>query len=284
MTTSDASAPYDYVVIGNPVAHSLSPQIHAHFAMQTGERLSYGRLLAPLEDFRGTVEAFFARGGSGANVTVPFKGAAAQWVDELDEAAEFAAAVNTIVPLAAGGLRGFNTDGLGLLADLQRGFQPSGLGGLNILVLGAGGVVRGVLGPLAEAHPESVTIANRTEATAARLARDLSGRFPELTIAAVALEELHGSFDLVINGTSAGLENVVVDIPGSVVKGAFCYDMAYGAQAAFCRWADDQGAAATLDGLGMLVEQAAAAFFLWRGRKPETAPVLAALRADLENL
>lgn len=283
MTTPDSNAPYDYVVIGNPVAHSLSPQIHARFAAQTGERLSYGRRLAPLEDFPGTAEAFFAHGGLGANVTVPFKGAAARWVDELDDAAEFAGAVNTIVPLAAGGFRGFNTDGLGLLADLRRALQPSSLQDLNILILGAGGAVRGVLGPLAEQRPASITLANRTAATAVRLAADLSGRFPELTIAAVALEELGGSFDLVINGTSAGLDNAVIEVPAGVVTGAFCYDMVYGAQTTFCQWAHAHGATATLDGLGMLVEQAAAAFFLWRGVKPDTAPVLAELRADLNR-
>lgn len=283
MTSSDSNAPDDYVVIGNPVAHSLSPQIHAHFAAQTGERLSYGRLLAPPDGFPAAVEKFFAGGGSGANVTLPFKGAAAQWVNELDEAAAFASAVNTIVPLAAGRFRGCNTDGVGLLADLRRGFEPSGLAGMNILVLGAGGAVRGVLGPLAQQQPGSVIITNRTQTTAIRLAEELAGRYPDLTVSAVAVEELHGSFDLVINGTSAGLQNAVLEVPGAVVNGAFCYDMSYGAQAAFCRWARDQGAIATLDGLGMLVEQAAAAFFLWRGKTPDTTPVLAKLRAELER-
>jgi shikimate dehydrogenase len=283
MTRSGDNAPHDYVVIGHPVAHSLSPQIHSRFAAQTGEALSYGRLLAPLKDFTTSAERFFASGGLGANVTVPFKGVASRWVGELDEAAEFAGAVNTIVRLAGGGYRGCNTDGLGLLADLRRGYRSSGLAGAHILILGAGGAVRGVLGPLAQDQPGSLTIANRTGAKATALAADLASRYPELAIQAVALEDLEGSFDLVINGTSAGLDDAVVEVAGSVVSGAFCYDMVYGAQTAFCRWAIDHGAAATLDGLGMLVEQAAAAFSLWRGKTPETEPVLAALRSELEK-
>jgi shikimate dehydrogenase len=274
-----------YAVIGNPVAHSLSPRIHAAFALATGEAIVYERLLAPLDGFAVTVEAFFAAGGTGLNVTVPFKQEAAQWVDELEPAALAAGAVNTIVASAAG-YRGFNTDGPGLVRDLTVNCGLE-LRGLRILLLGAGGAARGVVRPLLEQEPERLLIVNRTASRAREVAASVDSA--EAPVTGGGLEVAVGPFDLVINATSAGLAGATVAaLPGGAVHGAFCYDMMYAAPAgpdepavastAFCRWALEQGASRTSDGLGMLVEQAALAFRLWRGVAPDTAPVLEALR------
>lgn len=272
-----------YVVIGNPVGHSRSPEIHQFFAQQTRQKLSYELLEAPLDGFAAAADRFFAAGGAGANVTVPFKQAAAEWVSRLDAAAEFAGAVNTIVPEDDGGYTGFNTDGPGLIADLARGLGDASLSGARILVLGAGGAVRGVLGPLAEQAPARLVIANRTVLKAELLAEDVTRRYPDVEVVGVAISEPDEDFDLIINGTSAGLADAVPRIKGRCVRDAFCYDMVYGARTAFCDWARDHGAAATRDGLGMLVEQAAVAFFLWRGVKPDAGAVLDQLRQEIDR-
>jgi shikimate dehydrogenase len=265
----------DYVVIGNPVAHSLSPTIHARFAAQTGERLRYGRLLADPEAFETAVAAFFAGGGLGANVTVPFKEAAAAWVQKLTPAAGRAGAVNTIV--CTGGVhQGLNTDGEGLVLDLRR-LLGDALGGLRVLVIGAGGAVRGILEPLLGLGPESLIVSNRTTGRAEALAERFAGLGPTGTLLAVPLHALAGPFDLIINGTSAGLRGEVPALAPALARGAFCYDLVYGAATPFCRWAADAGAAGHADGIGMLVEQAALAFEAWRGKRPDTAPVLAEL-------
>jgi shikimate dehydrogenase len=279
-----------YAVVGNPVAHSLSPRIHAAFALATGEAIVYERLLAPLDGFAVTVEAFFAAGGTGLNVTVPFKQEAAQWVDELEPAALAAGAVNTIVASAAG-YRGFNTDGPGLVRDLTVNCGLE-LRGLRILLLGAGGAARGVVRPLLEQEPERLLIVNRTASRAREVAASVDSA--EAPVTGGGLEVAVGPFDLVINATSAGLAGATVAaLPGGAVHGAFCYDMMYAAPAgpdepafastAFCRWALDQGASRTSDGLGMLVEQAALAFRLWRGVAPDTAPVLEELRGGASS-
>lgn len=270
-----------YAVIGHPVAHSLSPRIHQAFAAQTEQSLRYEAIEAPLDGFALTLAEFFAAGGRGCNVTVPFKGEAAAWVDELDPAAAFAEAVNTIVENPAGGHVGHNTDGRGLVLDLER-LLPQARD-LRVLLLGAGGAARGVALPLLESIAGELVIANRTENRAVRLA----GRLNEAgfsNVRAVPFEALptqprHDAFDLVINATSAGLDDRVPDVPGTVAAGAFCYDMVYGGTTAFCGWAQDAGARATADGLGMLVGQAALAFELWRGVLPERAPVLELLEA-----
>jgi len=269
----------DYVVMGNPVAHSLSPRIHTLFAEQTGERLIYGRLLVAPNGFATAADAFFMAGGRGANVTVPFKEDAAAWVDSLEPAAEFAGAVNTIVRYPDGAFGGLNTDGPGLVADLVRllGERPRGM---RILVIGAGGAVRGVVAPLAELEPSRLLIANRTSERARSVAERVRAKFPALNADHSDLNGIEGSFDLVINGTSAGLSDAIPDVDSSVVSGSFCYDMVYGADTAFCRWARDSGAAGCADGIGMLVEQAALAFAAWRGKVPETAPVLRRLIAE----
>ncbi len=276
--------PGRYAVVGNPIAHSLSPRIHAAFAEQTGESLQYERLLVTGDKFSHALHEFFHNGGDGLNITLPFKFAAASWVDELDPQAAMARAVNTIVrlpsdPDAVPRYRGFNTDGGGLVNDLQRNLSLQ-LGGKRLLVLGAGGAVAGVVRPLAEQVPGLLVIANRSAGKAVALADRLAVDFPSLDIRGVSLTSVTGKFDLVINGTSAGLDNAVPDIAGELVAGAWCYDMVYGGQTAFCRWALAQGASNAVDGLGMLVEQAALAFALWRDKVPDTEPVLARLRLD----
>ena len=302
-----------YAVIGNPIAHSLSPRIHALFASQTHQTIGYERLLAPVGGFSDAAERFFSGGGSGLNVTVPFKVQAAAWVSELDHAAAAAGAVNTIalslsgsrnetapsgspdaradapqlegLAGATGKLRtiGFNTDGAGLVRDLKSNHEQR-LGGKRILVLGAGGAVQGVLRPLIAERPIELCIANRTAEKARRLAsvlnREELGGEAGVRVTGVGLEELEDGFDLVISGTSAGLSGDRASVPAPVVRGAFCYDMIYGARTDFCQWAETNGARQVTDGIGMLVEQAALAFEIWRGVAPETAPVLQLLRNE----
>jgi shikimate dehydrogenase len=280
-----------YAVIGHPVAHSLSPRIHSLFAEQTDQTLSYGRIEAPLTGFRETVSDFFNAGGRGCNVTVPFKGDAAEWVDVLSSDADFAGAVNTIVVEAEGGSVGHNTDGPGLVRDLGR--ILAGARGLRVLLVGAGGAARGVARPLMASLAAELVIANRTPDRAVALAESLdlflkqmadnaSGQRPACkAVTASEFDRLDGPFDLVINATSAGLTEEVPAIPAAVVADSICYDMVYGRQTAFCRWSLASGAAEAEDGLGMLVEQAALAFELWRGVLPESGAVLTEMRREL---
>jgi len=266
-----------YAVIGNPIAHSKSPLIHAAFAQQTGEDLAYERLLGDLDDFAGDVRRFLSEGGLGLNVTVPFKEQAWRLADERSPRADTARAVNTLIRLPDGRLRGDNTDGMGLVRDLTLNHGGK-LEGRAILLLGAGGASRGVIRPLLEARPARLWIANRTAAKAAELALDTAALG---LVHGCGLNELAGErFDLIINGTSAGLQGEAPPLPeGLLNPDGWCYDMMYGDQpTAFVRWGLAQGAAMALDGLGMLVEQAAESFFLWRGVRPETAPVIRRLR------
>jgi shikimate dehydrogenase len=262
-----------YAVIGNPVAHSKSPWIHAQFAVQTGERIAYEALLAPLDGFAATVAAFRVAGGKGSNVTLPFKGEACALATDLSERARAAQAVNTLV-FSGAGIRGDNTDGVGLVRDLADNLSFA-IAGRRILLAGAGGAARGVLLPLLAERPEALVIANRDAGKAHALARAFPG------VEACAYADLAGQrFDLVINATSAGLTDAALPLPPRLFLGeAMAYDMVYGRDTAFLRAARGDGAARTADGLGMLVEQAAESFFLWRGVRPATAPVLAALRA-----
>jgi shikimate dehydrogenase len=267
-----------YAVVGNPIAHSKSPRIHAEFARQTGQVLDYGRILCDSEHFAETVRAFFAGGGRGLNVTVPFKEAAWRLADERSPRAEVAGAVNTLIALPGARLRGDNTDGAGLVRDLadNHGFA---FAGRRVLLLGAGGAARGVLRPLLETGLTELTIANRTAYKARDLAMLAAGLGP---VMGCGLDELAGTrFDLIINATSAGLGDEVPSIPDDcLTPGGWTYDMLYGdAPTPFCRWGEGHGAARALDGLGMLVEQAAESFRLWRGVSPQTAPVIALLRA-----
>jgi shikimate dehydrogenase len=260
-----------YVVVGNPVAHSKSPRIHALFAAQTGQALRYEALLAPLDGFEATIREFAAAGGLGANVTVPFKEQAFRLADHLTPRARAAGAVNTL-SFGPDGILGDNTDGAGLVRDIlvNLGYP---LRGRRILILGAGGAARGVILPLSEQSPAGVTIANRSP----EKARQLAATFPGCT--GGGFPDLAGrSFDLVINATSAGLADAELPLPtGLFAPGCLAYDMVYGKDTPFLHQAR-AAAAATADGLGMLVEQAAEAFFVWRQVRPETGPVLAELR------
>ena len=266
-----------YAVIGNPIAHSKSPAIHAAFARQTGQDLIYDRILGDPDDFAGEVHRFMAAGGLGLNVTVPFKEPAWALADERSPGAELAGAVNTLIRLADGRLRGDNTDGVGLVRDLadNHGFRFTGA---RVLLLGAGGAARGVLRPLLKTGLERLVIANRTATRARELAALAAACGP---VTGCGLDDLAGeAFDLIINATSAGLADAVPPIPSDcLAPDGWTYDMLYGdAPTTFQRWGLDHNAAQTLDGLGMLVEQAAESFRLWRGVRPDTASVIARLR------
>lgn len=265
-----------YAVVGNPIEHSLSPRIHAVFAEQTGEPLVYERLLAPLEGFRETVEQFFADGGTGLNVTVPFKQQAWQMADRHQPRAARAGAVNTLWREKHGILVGDNTDGAGLVRDLRVNHGVT-LAGARVLVLGAGGAVRGIVEPLLGEAPAQVVIANRTLERAEGL-RDLFADSGSL--AASTFEALTGPYEVIINGTSASLQGDLPPLPeGLITSATVCYDMMYSqTETAFNAWARQQGVALRLDGLGMLVEQAAESFVQWRGKRPQTEPVMAMLR------
>lgn len=265
-----------YAVMGYPIAHSQSPRIHALFAAQTGQALEYRAILVEPGGFAAAARAFRAAGGKGLNVTVPFKPDAWVFADILSARAERAGAVNTLI-FAPDGVRGDNTDGLGLVRDLTVNLGYT-LTGRRILLLGAGGAARGVLQPLLAERPAQITIANRT----VEKALNLAVRFSDLgRVAACGFAELAGrQFDLILNATAAGLEDAAPPAPAGVLaEGGWCYDLMYGREpTAFVRWGREQGAARSVDGLGMLVEQAAEAFHLWRGVSPKTAPVIAALR------
>lgn len=271
-----------YAVIGNPIAHSRSPQIHGLFAEQTGEKLRYERLLAPLDGFDAAIDAFFAEGGKGLNVTVPFKLQA--WLragDGLSARARAAGAVNTLW-MEDGRLHGCNTDGVGLLRDLQR--LGARLEDGRVLLVGAGGAARGALATLLGLGCSHLRVVNRTEARAHELVADFAPAAGSTVLDAGgnAAAADGADWDLVINATASGLHDAAPDLPdGIYAPGALAYDMVYGSQATpFMRDAMQAGARAA-DGLGMLVEQAAESFRIWRGVMPDTAPVLSAMRAAL---
>src|SRR5512139_2763850 len=261
-----------YAVFGHPIAHSKSPQIHAAFARQTGQDMSYEAILAPLDGFAGSVAAFVSAGGRGANVTVPFKEEAFRLASRLSQRAERAGAVNTLT-FESGAILGDNTDGAGLVADLTRNLKRT-LAGKRILLLGAGGAARGVIEPLLDQQPAALVIANRTVGRAQELA-ELFGR----GVTASGFDNTGAHFDIVINATAASLAGELPPLsPAVFTADTLAYDMMYGRDTPFLSFARGLGAA-TADGLGMLVEQAAEAFYLWRGVRPDTAPVIASLRA-----
>lgn len=269
-----------YAVIGNPIAHSKSPQIHAAFARLTLQDLTYEAILAPIDGFTATVRAFIAAGGRGLNVTVPFKLEAYALADTRSPRAEAAKAVNTLA-FSDAGIHGDNTDGLGLVADLTRNLGLE-LAGKRLLLLGAGGAARGVLLPLMAERPAVLTLANRTAAKARQLLAEFLPHADGCPMDAGGFAELSGrQFDLVINATAASLADEAPPLPaGLYAPGSLAYDMVYGRETPFLAAARAQGAARLADGLGMLVEQAAESFFLWRGVRPDTAPILAQLRAS----
>ncbi|MBE0511257.1 MAG: shikimate dehydrogenase [Chromatiales bacterium] len=271
-----------YAVMGNPIAHSKSPMIHALFAQQTGQTLDYRAILVELGQFNAAVKEFREQGGKGLNVTVPFKRDAWRLVDERSPCASLAGAVNTIQLRADGSLYGDNTDGLGMVRDIRDNLGVN-ISGKRVLILGAGGAVRGVLGPVLQEKPTELMIANRTP----ERAQELADAFEEQGhVEGCRFDDLDGvRFDIIINGTSASLKGEVPPLPEGILRpDAFCYDMMYAAApTAFMRWAEDEGCEHISDGLGMLVEQAAESFLLWRGVRPDTAPVIKAVREALSG-
>jgi shikimate dehydrogenase len=270
-----------YAVFGQPIAHSKSPRIHSLFAQQTGQSLLYTAQAVTAQHFSARVDAFFAEGGCGLNCTVPLKELAYAYADRLSERAQQAKAVNTLMRTASGDILGDNTDGIGLLNDLT-GNLGLVLAGQRILILGAGGATRGILAPLLERHPHSLFIANRTQDKA----HGLQQEFRTLgTIDSGGFDDLNGlQFDLIINATSASLSEQLPPLPHHLLADAgACYDLAYAQRAtAFVRWGRKQNARISADGLGMLVEQAAEAFWLWRDIKPQTKPIIDLLNQERE--
>jgi shikimate dehydrogenase len=267
--------------MGNPIAHSKSPLIHAAFARQTGEQLEYTALLVEPGSFPARVQGFFEQGGKGLNITVPFKQEAWELATVKSPSATLAGAVNTLLQDHNGVLQGHNTDGVGLVRDILQN-HGGVLAGKSILILGAGGATRGILLPLLQQQPARICIANRTVAKAKQLVEVFVGHG---ALDACGYEELAGqSFDWVINATSASLQGELPPLPPQLLtSGAWCYDLMYGAQPTiFCRWAQQHGAKA-LDGLGMLVEQAAESFWIWRGVRPATEHLLLELRAQMQS-
>ncbi|WP_251864709.1 shikimate dehydrogenase [Achromobacter sp. Marseille-Q4962] len=284
---TEASPPARYAVIGNPIAHSRSPQIHEMFSRQTGRPLRYERLLAPVDGFAAAAAAFAAEGGQGMNVTVPFKQEAYRLCGaRLSDRARLAGAVNTLT-WRGGAWHGCNTDGVGLVGDLLR--LGVALDGASVLLVGAGGAARGVLLPLAQAGCARIRIVNRTAARAAELAAAWAaadaGLFTEVSAGGLDDAARPGGWNLVINATASGLQDAAPGLPGGLyAPGAAAYDMMYGARPTpFMRQAEADGAALAADGLGMLVGQAAESFHIWHGVRPDPAPVLAALREALAS-
>ena len=273
-----------YAVFGNPIAHSRSPDIHRQFAMQTGQDISYSKQLVAKDGFEAAANEFFTSGGKGLNITVPFKQNAYAYVARTTPRARRAGAVNTLSLQADGTILGDTTDGVGLVSDIINNLGWE-IRHKRVLVLGAGGAVRGVLEPLLEQQPQHIVIANRTVDKALQLSKGFAEFGYLLGCGFDMLGEQQ--FDLIINGTSAGLKGELPPLPHSLVDNTggatACYDMLYDAKPTpFMQWAAQRGARVS-DGLGMLVGQAAESFALWRGLRPETAPVIASLRTQLGN-
>lgn len=270
-----------YAVFGNPIAHSKSPDIHRQFAEQTGQDLSYSKQLVAEDGFEAAANEFFASGGKGLNITVPFKQKAYAYVARTTPRARRAGAVNTLSLETDGTILGDTTDGVGLVSDIVNNLGWE-IRHKRVLILGAGGAVRGVLEPLLEQQPQHIVIANRTVDKALQLSKGFAEFGYLLGCGFDMLGEQQ--FDLIINGTSAGLQGEQPPLPDSLIDASgttACYDMLYGAEPTpFIQWATQRGAQVS-DGLGMLVGQAAESFALWRGVRPETSPVIADLRAKL---
>jgi shikimate dehydrogenase len=273
--------PDRYAVIGNPIEHSKSPQVHALFAQQTLQAMRYERLLSPLDHFVDSVHEFIAHGGRGANVTVPFKLEAFALAQELTPRAQAAGAVNTL-SFSADGIKGDNTDGIGLVRDITRNAGVP-LRNRSVLLLGAGGAARGVILPLIEENIAGLVIANRTQPRAMELAQQFS--HCGVPVSPAAFEQLDQCFDVIINATSASLSGQLPPLPDKLLaESGCCYDLAYSNQAtAFVAWGQSQHAHKSVDGLGMLVEQAAEAFKLWRGIHPETIDIIRLLNNERQT-
>lgn len=283
---STGSKPARYAVIGHPIEHSQSPWLHRRFAAQLGEAIEYTRICAPLEGFTACVRQFFAEGGCGLNITLPFKLKAYALANTLSPRAAAAGAVNTL-RADADGLYGDNTDGIGLVRDVERNLNVA-IAQRRILLLGAGGAARGILPALIKARPAELTIVNRTVIRAAelvcRFAPFAEGLACKLT--GGGLEAAHGAFDIVINATSASLNTTQpCGVVGSAItENTLAYDLMYGIQPSIFMQTARQCGACVSDGLGMLVEQAAESFFVWRGVRPNSAPILAELRARMPRI
>ena len=268
-----------YAVLGRPISHSKSPRIHQLFAEQTGQALQYSALEVSAEQFKDVVTQFFAGGGKGLNCTVPLKELAWAYAEFKTERAQLAKAVNTLALQKDGTILADNTDGIGLVTDLKNNHDIA-LTGRRILILGAGGASRGIIGPLLAEVPEQIVIANRTLAKAQQLVTEFTGKG---RVSACGYPDLNGQcFDLIINATSSSLTDELPPLPEALLaKQGSCYDLAYSNNATiFVRWGLDNKALKSVDGLGMLVEQAAVAFTLWRGIRPKTAPIIDMLNAE----
>lgn len=269
-----------YAVFGNPIKHSKSPAIHAAFARQCDRQLQYRAVLVKPDGFEQAARKFFDGGGSGLNVTLPFKQEAFAFADRLSVRAERAGAVNTLSLNEAGYIEGDNTDGIGLVRDMIANLGWA-VQGLRVLILGAGGAARGVLEPLLREKPQQLLVVNRTAEKAEQLAKAFADIGP-VTGGGYSLAN-DNAFDLIINASSAGLSGETPQLPGTVLtERSCCYDMIYGAEpTAFMRWAAHHTAWAVSDGLGMLVEQAAQSFYIWQHQRPETRPVIRQIRESL---
>ncbi len=272
----------NYAVVGNPVSHSKSPLIHTLFAKQLDQTMSYSAIPLEESEFDAFVIEFFAKGGGGLNVTVPFKEKAFKLAASCSPRAELAKAVNTLFLDAEGQICGENTDGIGLVTDIKLNHQFK-IQGRDILVLGAGGAVRGVLAALIDEQAASITVVNRTVSKAAQLLDAFAGMANLQAMSYQELDEVANSgrsYDLVINGTSSSLQGEMLDIDARLLaKDCCCYDMMYAdTDTVFVQWAKKHGAGLSIDGLGMLVEQAAEAFALWRGVRPSTVNIISQLR------
>ena len=277
MTSTDR-----YAVFGHPIKHSKSPRIHTIFAEQTGQTLAYSAQDVPAEHFQAAVTQFFANGGKGLNCTVPLKELAWAYADAKTERAHTAKAVNTLALQADGSVLGDNTDGIGLVTDLTVNHGVT-LPGCRILILGAGGASRGIITPFLEQAPATIVIANRTITKAIDLAAEFQDKG---CIEGCGFDDLKSKqFDLIINATSSSLSGQLPPLPDELLaQNGVCYDLAYSNEATvFVRWGQEKQAQKSLDGLGMLVEQAAEAFFIWRGIRPETLPVIELLNAERLN-
>ncbi|MDH5516508.1 MAG: shikimate dehydrogenase [Gammaproteobacteria bacterium] len=269
-----------YAVMGNPITHSKSPQIHQQFAAQTRQQLSYEKIQVETDDFSDAVARFQQNNGKGLNITVPLKEHAFKIANQLTERARRAGAVNTLILNATNNYTGDNTDGIGLVRDLMQNHDTE-LANKDILILGAGGAVRGILEPFIQQRPDRLLIANRTLQRAEDLAEDFSDIFHIETSEYTALEGLQ--FDIIINGTSASLSGDLPPLPEKLLKNtSTAYDMMYGKEdTPFMLWAKQNNATKILDGLGMLVEQAAESFYCWRHIRPDTKPVITSIRRNM---
>ena len=269
-----------YAVIGNPIEHSKSPDIHLLFADQTGEHLNYEKILADENQFSQTVTEFFSNGGKGLNVTVPFKNDACEFVDDLTEYAKNAGAVNTIYKNENGKFTGANTDGIGLLRDLKKSLRVQIID-KKILIIGAGGATQGIVEPLLNENPTELMIANRTVSKAETIAKQFASFG---NVSSCSLKNIpKNSYDLVLHATSAGLQGSNVELPVEIIgPNTCCYDLLYSDQdTPFMAWAKNNDAGKVVDGFGMLLEQAAEAFYLWRGKRPDTGMAYHYFRPDL---